>query len=623
MNKKVRRQAIGVALFPFLAVLICTMGALIVLLVLLVQQASLDAREIVEDRLRNQAPVVDPLAEERKKAQEKVEDELWRKSILEGQREGLLEQLADTRLKVQHLEDHIQRLREQARTLMARAQEIDAGKAAKSPNLAAEQAELERLRAEIARRKAEIEEKKKELAEKERAYALIPYEGPNGTRRRPIYIECTRRGVILQPEGFVLGPEDFSGPLNPGNPLDAALRAIRETWKKSGEPGEAYPLLVVRPDGIVAYQAARHALRGWDEEFGYELVDGEKKLDFGGPNPAMQQILEQVVGTARQRQVMLAAAMPRKFQSDDILTSFAPEDQPSFQEAMFAARAAGGVPNGNGELIQGSGAMQPGGAGFGPGGSSGNFGAGQGGGGSYASFAAGNGAGQGSGAGLNGSGNPSGGGQVVNPQGVAGGTAAAGGTGAGHPTAGNGQPMAGMPNSMQFNQGQSGGMNGGSVGQPSGAGEGSTAQVSGMSSGSGGTNSGGAPTGAAAGAKTMQARSARPGSNWGLPGAFGKTTAVTRPIRVVFLPDRLVVVPDRGDDRAATSIPISPELQPAEVEAFVKAVQKQLDSWGPAMTNAYWKPVLMFEVSRAAEPQFEMLQTLLQGSGFEVQRKTP
>lgn len=664
MSKKVRRQAIGVALFPFLAVLICTMGALIVLLVLLVQQASLDAQEIVKDRARSKVPAVDPLAAERRVAQEKVEDEDWRKNILEQQRAGRAEELADARLKVQHLEDHINRLRDQAHTLMARAEEIDRGQAAKAPNLTAEQTELARLQAEIARRKAELDEKKKDLAKKDRAYALIPYDGPNGTKRRPIYIECTQRGVILQPEGFILGPEDFSGPLNPGNPLDAALRAIREMWKKSGEPGECYPLLVVRPDGIVAYQAARQALRGWDDEFGYELVDDGKKLDFGGPNPAMQRALEQIVGTARQRQVMLAAAMPRKFQSDDTLTSFAPEDQASFQEAIGAARAAGGVPNGNGEFSGGSGASggagMAGGAGFGSGNRAGvpggAYGAGQGSG-PTAQFAAASRAGQGgtglSGTNLNGTGaggtgvnggatggtapggtgtNQQGGGypaagNAANRGGVAGGNSAAGGTSPSNSASAGGQPAAGMPNSMQAGAGRPGSNSGNPTSsgadQQAGAGQGSAGQ-SGGSPSSGDPSSSGSPQLVVnSKPKNTQARAARQGNNWGLPGAFGKTTAVTRPIRVVCLPDKIVVVPERGDDRAASVIPISAELQPAEVEAFVAAVQKHLNAWGPAMTNGFWKPVLQVEVSRAAEPQFETLQSLLQGSGFDLQRKTP
>ncbi len=40
MRRRAKRENVGVALFPFLAVLICTMGALIVLLVMNVQQAS-------------------------------------------------------------------------------------------------------------------------------------------------------------------------------------------------------------------------------------------------------------------------------------------------------------------------------------------------------------------------------------------------------------------------------------------------------------------------------------------------------------------------------------------------------------------------------------------------------
>ncbi|MBB76057.1 MAG: hypothetical protein CMJ75_16240, partial [Planctomycetaceae bacterium] len=42
-----RKPETRVALFPFLAVLVCTMGALIVLLVLVVQQARVQAVEIV------------------------------------------------------------------------------------------------------------------------------------------------------------------------------------------------------------------------------------------------------------------------------------------------------------------------------------------------------------------------------------------------------------------------------------------------------------------------------------------------------------------------------------------------------------------------------------------------
>lgn len=667
---KPRRQAIGVALFPFLAVLICTMGALIVLLVLLVQQASLDAREIGKERARQQQPA-DPHAAERKVAKEKVEDEEWRRGILESQRTERVEELNNARLKVSHLADHIRRLQEQAQMLIARAQEIDRGEASKSPDLTAEQTELNKLQAEIARRKLELEAKKKELAAKERSYALIPYDGPNGTKRRPIYIECTKYGVVLQPEGLILGPQDFSGPLNPGNPLDAGIRAIREAWTRSGTPGEPYPLLVVRPDGIVAYQYARQALRGYDDEFGYELVGDEKKLDFGPPNPAMQRVLEQVVGSARERQVQLAAAMPRKFQNDDTVVSFVAEDQPTYQEAVAAAGGNGGGGNGP------PGTGVPGGTGFGAG--AGGTGLGGNGNGNFpginSQFSASNNrvnairAGQGSGTGTGvggmgtGAGGTGGGGSGVGGSGVGStGTSAASGVNGGYASgnsANGGAPSgaaggtAGGSANGQMASGQAGGStqygaarpgSGQFIGNsnPGGAGQGSTASAGGQSGGGqagSGQVSSGQPGGSAGGQSSTDPQSPnqnqnvsanikpraqqRAGNNWGLPGAMGKTTAVTRPVKVLCLPDRLVVVPEKGDDRAASVIGVSPQLQPAEVDAFVAAVQKHLTSWGPAMVNGYWKPVLKVEVTRGAEAQFETLSALLQGSGFEIQRNAP
>lgn len=647
---RVRRQPIGVALFPFLAVLICTMGALIVLLVLLVQQASLDAQEIVKERARaREQAAIDPLAAERKAAREKVEDEEWRRGILETQRVERVNELADARAKVSHLADHIRRLQEQAQSLVARAAEIDRGKTSQAPDVTADQTELNKLQAEIARKKAELDAKKKELAAKEKSYALIPYDGPNGTKRRPIYIECTRHGVVLQPEGLILGPDDFNGPLNPGNPLDAGIRAIREAWIRSGEPGEPYPLLVVRPDGIVAYQYARQALRGYDEEFGYELVGADKKLDYGTPNPAMQRVLEQVVGSARQRQVMLAAAMPKKFQGEDTLVSFAAEDQPSFQQAVAAADATGGsgygAPGNNG---------QPGGIGNGLTGAGGTGSGSQNFPGINTQFSAANNsviasrAGQG-GTGFSGTGNGAGtggigtnaGGYAMNAApggqaggqagGQSGGNAASGTTGTAGQSAGpmgSGSMGTGQMGSAQMASAQAGNsqQNSGQVNSDPNAAAGGAGQA-----GASGGNQGGSQSGSPSGAtnSSTQSASKQPkasnsrSSNWGLPASFGKTTAVTRPIKIACLPDRLVVVPDKGDDRAASVIGISPQLQPVEVDAFVAAVQKRLTSWGPAMTNGFWKPVLEVEVTRGAEPQFETLQMLLQGSGFEVKRKAP
>jgi hypothetical protein len=185
--------------------------------------------------------------------------------------------------------------------------------------------------------------------------------------------------------------------------------------------------------------------------------------------------------------------------------------------------------------------------------------------------------------------------------------------------------------------GQSGGQAGG---QPGGqAGGASTGQAGGGGpAGQQAANGGGAPGGNVAvgsasnpsksqggssgGSRAGGAGSGRGrGSNWGLPGAQGRTTAITRPIHVVVLADRLILVPERGDSRAPRQQPVPRDLRAEDIDTFVAAVQREMKSWGLAVANGYWKPVLQIEVAPGAEHHFATLQAALEGSGFDVERK--
>ncbi|MFO0885574.1 MAG: hypothetical protein U0894_15535 [Pirellulales bacterium] len=98
-------------------------------------------------------------------------------------------------------------------------------------------------------------------------------------------------------------------------------------------------------------------------------------------------------------------------------------------------------------------------------------------------------------------------------------------------------------------------------------------------------------------------------------------TGITRPIRISCQPDKLVILPDKGEVRQPTVIPISPEMSPAELEKFVSGIQKNIRSWGLAVAGGYWKPELNVDVAPNAETRFAELQTALQGSGFDIKRK--
>ncbi len=150
-----------------------------------------------------------------------------------------------------------------------------------------------------------------------RSYAIIPYEGPNQTHRRPIYIECLANAIVLQPEGIALTGSDFEGPLGPGNPLAAALRAAREylLGGRDFDPqvGEPYPMLLVRPEGITAFYIARAALKSWGGDFGYELIGDDWRLAYQPRDPRLSQVVQQAIASARVYQEQLIAAAPRQY----------------------------------------------------------------------------------------------------------------------------------------------------------------------------------------------------------------------------------------------------------------------------------------------------------------------
>jgi len=317
-RRRYRKQPVKVSLFPFLAVLICTMGTLIVLLVLVVQQARVYAS--AQSTQDSEQLTADQELEE---LQLEQEDFRWRREVLEQERSEIVLRLANSRLQLGHLEEHIRQLEREWKQLTDAATELEQRGAASLQDGEQTKAELVRLRQAIQTARDQLVRARQEAAERPQAFAIIPYDGPHSTRRRPIYIECTETGIVLQPEGIELTPADFEGPAGPGNPLDAALRTIREHLAQTGrieQDGEPYPLLIVRPRGTVAYLVAREAIKSWDDEFGYELIDGEMKLAYPTADPVLRKQLVRAIDDARQRQAILAAAMPSRFKS--ALTGF-------------------------------------------------------------------------------------------------------------------------------------------------------------------------------------------------------------------------------------------------------------------------------------------------------------
>ena len=285
-----------ISLFPFLAVLICTMGALLVLLVVIAQRAQATAqmqREAEERNLESQAENMNASL-------------LAEISSLKVLREQASQSLTQQRKVLAHIEDHMRRIGERLR-------QIQDMRAALSQSPAQSSTNPEKLREELARLRQQRTEAKKLLAKMiseikpQTSYSIVPYLGAHGTQRRPVYLECHAKGIIFQPEGIRLEETDFARPLGPENPLAAGLRAYSSYVRDhiaapAGKlPADPYPLLLVRPSGIPAYYAARTALQSWNTEFGYELIEEDWELDFPLPDPSLAQVTLEAIELARPR----------------------------------------------------------------------------------------------------------------------------------------------------------------------------------------------------------------------------------------------------------------------------------------------------------------------------------
>jgi hypothetical protein len=280
--------------FSFLDTLICTMGVLLVLLHAFARHGEVQVGKEVEETSKRIA--VDAKAE-----RESLE---WDMEQLQESRAKTEAQLAEERLKLSHIEDHERRLRERFEKLKIAAAEMEHADSTKIQERRQKLAELEDTKLKLVEARKAVADTRRR-GEEQATYSVVPYEGPQGTRRRPIYIECRADCLVLQPEGIVLAPDDFVGFTGPGNPLASALRGIREYWSRQangGKQSEPYPLLLVRPEGIEAYYEARTALDSWGADFGYELIGTDWQLTFPEPDQQLAELTKQVVADARVRQ---------------------------------------------------------------------------------------------------------------------------------------------------------------------------------------------------------------------------------------------------------------------------------------------------------------------------------
>ena len=347
------------SLFPFLAVLLCTMGTLALVFVLIAQKTSSDeqtqaAESVVEEfdadaglgdvseygSIIGASELAAAMNGGLEKDAEDQENSAYEEALVKTGA-ATLEEVLDEKESVEwfmneldEIRSHSDELFEEERQRLANA-EAGIAKLREEADLAQrrydalmnegeDDEDADELRKQIAALDQALEELQEEAAElrdqnanAKKSYAIVPYQGKKGTFRRPIYVECNDSGVFIKPENVRFDERDFLLAQYPGNPFDTALRAASQRILTTGgqktitgEAIEPYPLVIVRPSGSRYFYSAIAALASWGELYGYEFVEEDQELEYPAPDPVLAKVAADQANDARARmQAQLAAAL--------------------------------------------------------------------------------------------------------------------------------------------------------------------------------------------------------------------------------------------------------------------------------------------------------------------------
>jgi hypothetical protein len=346
--------------------------------------------------------------------------------------------------------------------------------------------------------------------------------------------------------------------------------------------------LIVRPNGTVAYAAARAALKSWDDEFGYELVEDDLVLAYPKPDPTLAQELQRSIADARQRQELLATMMPGRYRQSGTKGLVASSN--GGFTAVGGSTIAGGSGSG---LGPNRGGIEPGGGSFTRTFHDASLGTGDRATSMQAAQRSTNGNVGGSGTNAR---QPATGSIPGNSGGLAGNSASATGS-SGNSATPFGTP--GMPGAtQQIAENESSANSPTNVSSQSGQ---QRLQVQ-------------IPT------TTAKPIASQRGADWGLPNRTPTATGIQRFVQVECTANQLILHQDRTDYRNPKVIPMTGATAEA-VDPFISALWKRMEQWGLAADGCYWKPVLRVHVQPDGEQRFAELSMLLEYSGIVLERK--
>ena len=443
--------------------------------------------------------------------------------------------------------------------------------------------------------------------------------------------------------------EDLGPPHGPGNPLDAALRVLRNAYQSRdaiyGITIPPYPLLLVRPEGIASYALARSAMSGWDDQFGYELIDAQMELAFPDGIPELKTDLVRALGVAKDRQRALVAALPAKYSRNPFATKTEETWDSIDADLARGANRSESIARGSQvgkdsgieqdrrwEMIEQlpasslgrsdsngfSSGLMPAGKELGSGGS-----------GVGSTVEAETSTAQGDGSRGDRSGSEGTGSEGTGSEG----TGSEGTQGGGSQVEGSMSPTSGgaRSSSNRFSASSSGSSGGSASLEQSPedeqmqramqeqaikqqAGE----SLPGSRASSASSASAGESKKKTSGADSdLKPISLTAGKDWATSRMDNRSTPVSRPIRIIVLQDRWLMCSEGQDWKydAEISLEQGPQAASAELQ---ESIRDRVESWGLSLPGGYWVPSLSVQAAADAEQSLLRMQRLLEGSGVII-----
>lgn len=349
MARRQSQSVPAVSLFPFLAVLVCAMGSLILLLLVISRHvrppapslptlAEAEPDEIYADPLP-QFPALPELSDliarhvtvaiedeprpDYPPAPSFVASQHARPEILAMQ-QSQSEEIASQQAKLQRLTSQLQQLtadlqqlKQQRESRLAELKQMQVAQGEMQAQAGKTQQSIQDLRDQIAAIESEVADKKMEAAnlqaeksDREDKLEIVAYDGPTGAKRQPIFVECRGGEVVFHPEKIALSTMDLEKIPPQYSPIAYAVQALAEHRRRTQPDYQAYVLMVGRPNGIEEFYGCGQALTGHRIPFGYELIGQDRELYLGQPDPVASQIILDAIDRARRD----ARSEPNRFQ---------------------------------------------------------------------------------------------------------------------------------------------------------------------------------------------------------------------------------------------------------------------------------------------------------------------